>query len=177
MKQLDVVLADATTAAAVDIWVKKMAPPLVTLLSAEPEVQYVALRNINLIVQKRPKILAHEVKVRGLGFIGYGGCQVQAALLSSKQDAALHNSKRSAEKKQQILGHEICCWGWQLAKGIEHEVPLEGLVCTGWQVQSYGCLCTSCELTRVCAAAPGAHKYWFQYTATAVWAPYVPSFN
>ena len=44
-------------------WSKKMAPPLVTLLGAEPEVQYVALRNINLIVQKRPAILANEVKV------------------------------------------------------------------------------------------------------------------
>lgn len=66
---------------------KKMAPPLVTLLSSEPEIQsaapppsmdaglscdnvacptprYVALRNINLIVQKRPSILAHEIKVR-----------------------------------------------------------------------------------------------------------------
>mmetsp|Transcript_24212 Transcript_24212/g.78825 ORF Transcript_24212/g.78825 Transcript_24212/m.78825 type:complete len:608 (-) Transcript_24212:17-1840(-) len=42
---------------------KKMAPPLVTLLSSEPEIQYVALRNINLIVQKRPTILAHEIKV------------------------------------------------------------------------------------------------------------------
>ena len=42
---------------------KKMAPPLVTLLSSEPEIQYVALRNINLIVQKRPSILAHETKV------------------------------------------------------------------------------------------------------------------
>ena len=42
---------------------KKMAPPLVTLLSAESEIQYVALRNINLIVQKNPGILAHEVKV------------------------------------------------------------------------------------------------------------------
>uniref|UniRef100_A0A166FA29 Beta-adaptin-like protein n=1 Tax=Daucus carota subsp. sativus TaxID=79200 RepID=A0A166FA29_DAUCS len=42
---------------------KKMAPPLVTLLSAEPEIQYVALRNINLIVQRRPSILAHEIKV------------------------------------------------------------------------------------------------------------------
>ncbi|KFD50335.1 hypothetical protein M513_08835 [Trichuris suis] len=42
---------------------KKMAPPLVTLLSAEPEIQYVALRNINLIVQKRPDILKHEMKV------------------------------------------------------------------------------------------------------------------
>ncbi|CAI5471097.1 unnamed protein product [Closterium sp. Yama58-4] len=42
---------------------KKMAPPLVTLLSSEPEIQYVALRNINLVVQKRPSILAHEIKV------------------------------------------------------------------------------------------------------------------
>ena len=42
---------------------KKMAPPLVTLLSSEPEIQYVSLRNINLIVQKRPYILAHEIKV------------------------------------------------------------------------------------------------------------------
>ena len=42
---------------------RKMAPPLVTLLSAEPEIQYVALRNINLIIQKHRDILAHEVKV------------------------------------------------------------------------------------------------------------------
>ena len=34
-----------------------------TLLSSEPEVQYVALRNINLIIQKRPDILKHEMKV------------------------------------------------------------------------------------------------------------------
>lgn len=42
---------------------RKLAPPLVTMLNAEPEIQYVALRNINLIVQKRPKILEHEIKV------------------------------------------------------------------------------------------------------------------
>ncbi|CAM4746515.1 unnamed protein product [Rotaria magnacalcarata] len=42
---------------------RKLAPPLVTLLSAEPEIQYVALRNINLIVQKRPDILKNEMKV------------------------------------------------------------------------------------------------------------------
>jgi len=43
---------------------KKIAPPLVTLLTTkEPEIQYVALRNINLIVQKRPSILAHEMRV------------------------------------------------------------------------------------------------------------------
>jgi len=42
---------------------KKLSPPLVTLLSSEPEVQYVALRNINLIIQKRADILKHEMKV------------------------------------------------------------------------------------------------------------------
>lgn len=47
----------------VKTWCKKMAPPLVTLLSAEPEVQFVALRNINLIVQKIPDVLTNDVKV------------------------------------------------------------------------------------------------------------------
>lgn len=42
---------------------KKLAPPLVTLLNSEPEIQYVALRNINLIIMKRPKILENEIKV------------------------------------------------------------------------------------------------------------------
>lgn len=43
--------------------VKKLAPPLVTMLSAEAEIQYVALRNINLIVQRYPEILQNEIKV------------------------------------------------------------------------------------------------------------------
>jgi len=42
---------------------KKMAPPLVTLLQKEPEIQYVALRNINLVIQKRPQVLQYEMKV------------------------------------------------------------------------------------------------------------------
>lgn len=42
---------------------RKLAPPLVTLLNSEPEIQYVALRNINLIIQKRPHILENEIKV------------------------------------------------------------------------------------------------------------------
>ncbi|KAL5108809.1 AP-2 complex subunit beta [Taenia crassiceps] len=41
---------------------KKLAPPLVTLLSAEPEIQYVALRNINLISQKNKDLLKQEIK-------------------------------------------------------------------------------------------------------------------
>ncbi|KAF9398827.1 beta-adaptin [Mortierella sp. AD011] len=43
--------------------IKKMSPPLVSLLASAPEVQYVALRNINLILQKRPDILQNEVRV------------------------------------------------------------------------------------------------------------------
>ncbi|WVO14027.1 hypothetical protein L204_101652 [Cryptococcus depauperatus] len=42
---------------------RKMGPPLVTLLSSGPEVQYVGLRNILLIIQRRPNILRNEVKV------------------------------------------------------------------------------------------------------------------
>lgn len=36
---------------------------LVTLVSSQPEVQYVALRNINLLLQKQPDILAKEMRV------------------------------------------------------------------------------------------------------------------
>eukprot|EP01124_Arcella_intermedia_P002500 TRINITY_DN11356_c0_g1_i2.p1 TRINITY_DN11356_c0_g1~~TRINITY_DN11356_c0_g1_i2.p1 ORF type:complete len:897 (+),score=141.14 TRINITY_DN11356_c0_g1_i2:31-2691(+) len=39
--------------------IQKLGPPLVSLLSKEPEIQYVALRNINLILQKRPNLLAN----------------------------------------------------------------------------------------------------------------------
>ena len=38
-------------------------PRLVAVLNSEPEIQYVALRNINLIVQKRPAVLENEIKV------------------------------------------------------------------------------------------------------------------
>ena len=43
--------------------IRKMAPPLVTLLSNPPEVQWVALRNINLLLQKRGDILSNEMRV------------------------------------------------------------------------------------------------------------------
>ena len=35
----------------------------VTILSSGPEVQYVALRNILLIIQRRPAVLRNDVKV------------------------------------------------------------------------------------------------------------------
>ncbi|KAL1921664.1 uncharacterized protein VTP21DRAFT_10306 [Calcarisporiella thermophila] len=42
---------------------RRLSPPLVTLLSKEPEVQYVALRNILLVIQKRPEVLQNELRV------------------------------------------------------------------------------------------------------------------
>ncbi|KAF1818412.1 Adaptor protein complex beta subunit [Dissoconium aciculare CBS 342.82] len=44
-------------------YLKKMSPPLVTLVSSQPEVQYVALRNIDLLLQKQPGILDKEMRV------------------------------------------------------------------------------------------------------------------
>ncbi|KAK3111726.1 beta-adaptin [Teratosphaeriaceae sp. CCFEE 6253] len=44
-------------------YLKKMSPPLVTLISSQPEVQYVALRNIDLLLQKQPGILEKEMRV------------------------------------------------------------------------------------------------------------------
>ena len=43
--------------------VKKLAAPLVTLLASESEIQYVALRNINFILQRQPTIFEHNVRV------------------------------------------------------------------------------------------------------------------
>lgn len=42
---------------------RKLSPPLVTLLSKGPEVQYLALRNAILILQKRPEILKNDIRV------------------------------------------------------------------------------------------------------------------
>merc|ERR1719334_2962176 len=47
----------------VEKYCKKLAPPLVTLLSSPPEIQYVALRNIDLIVQKYPRILQNDIRI------------------------------------------------------------------------------------------------------------------
>ncbi|KAK9451756.1 adaptin N terminal region-domain-containing protein [Limtongia smithiae] len=44
-------------------YLDKMSPPLVTLAVSQPEVQYVALRNINLILQKYPTLLNNQLRV------------------------------------------------------------------------------------------------------------------
>lgn len=43
--------------------IKKLAAPLITLLSCEPELQYVALRNISFVLQKQRKIFESNIKV------------------------------------------------------------------------------------------------------------------
>lgn len=42
---------------------RKLSPPLVTLLSKPPEIQYLALRNAILILQKRPEVLRNDIRV------------------------------------------------------------------------------------------------------------------
>jgi len=46
-------------------YIRKLSPPLITLLSSgkEAEIQYVALRNMSLIVQQFPEVLRQEVKI------------------------------------------------------------------------------------------------------------------
>eukprot|EP00755_Sulcionema_specki_P011535 Sspe_Gene.7767::Locus_2635_Transcript_2_3_Confidence_0.500_Length_2088::g.7767::m.7767/K12392/AP1B1; AP-1 complex subunit beta-1 len=41
----------------------KLSPPLVTLMLGDPETQFITLRNIQIIIQKYPQVLAKEVKV------------------------------------------------------------------------------------------------------------------
>ena len=42
---------------------RKLAPPLISLMGGDPEIQYIAIRNINLIIQKRPYVLDKELRV------------------------------------------------------------------------------------------------------------------
>jgi AP-1 complex subunit beta-1 len=42
---------------------RKLAPPLISLMGGDPEIQYIAIRNINLIIQKRPYVLDKEIRV------------------------------------------------------------------------------------------------------------------
>ncbi|KAF2395799.1 Adaptor protein complex beta subunit [Trichodelitschia bisporula] len=41
----------------------KLSPPLITLLSKGPEIQYLALRNALLILQRRPEVLRNDIRV------------------------------------------------------------------------------------------------------------------
>ncbi len=42
---------------------RKLSPPLITLLSKPPEIQYLALRNAILILQQRPEVLPNDIRV------------------------------------------------------------------------------------------------------------------
>jgi len=47
----------------IDSLCNKLSPPLVTLLSKGPEIQYLALRNALLILQRYPDVLRNEMRV------------------------------------------------------------------------------------------------------------------
>ena len=47
----------------IDSLCMKLSPPLVTLLSKGPEIQYLTLRNALLILQRRPEVLRNDVRV------------------------------------------------------------------------------------------------------------------
>lgn len=42
---------------------KKLAPSLVTLLSSQPEIQYIALKKVKQVLKRYPKVLDHQVHV------------------------------------------------------------------------------------------------------------------
>lgn len=42
---------------------RKLSAPLISLMGGDPEIQYIAIRNINLIIQKRPYVLDKEIRV------------------------------------------------------------------------------------------------------------------
>ncbi|GMF03161.1 unnamed protein product [[Candida] boidinii] len=58
INQLDSVSADQQ-----DALLRRLSSPLVSLLSSPPEVQYVALRNIRIILEKYAQILSRELRV------------------------------------------------------------------------------------------------------------------
>lgn len=47
----------------IDNLIQKLSPPLVTLLSKGPEIQYLALRNALLILQRYPEALQNDIRV------------------------------------------------------------------------------------------------------------------
>lgn len=93
---------------------KKLSPPLVTLLSGEPEVQYVALRNINLIVQKRSEqhhySLVHTRAPQGSEC--HVICHVPAPLYESK---TLTNSINTTRWQYYSTTHLFVLLRWLIA--------------------------------------------------------------
>jgi len=62
LQLLVVVGRDGSAAERMTFVYRKMASPLLTLLSAKPEMQYVALRNMSILVRARPAVLVGNVR-------------------------------------------------------------------------------------------------------------------
>jgi AP-1 complex subunit beta-1 len=64
VKMIDRLIAKDDSASFISSVLKKITPPLISLLASEgPEIQYVSLRCMNLIIQKFPEMLSGNVKV------------------------------------------------------------------------------------------------------------------
>lgn len=85
---------------------RKLAPPLVSLMSSNPEIQYIAIKNINLIVQKRPDIFrkGEELKVFYCNFndplyVKLEKLEIMIRLVDLKTiDQFLHETKEYAQE-------------------------------------------------------------------------------
>ena len=84
---------------------RKLAPPLVSLMSSNPEIQYIAIKNINLILQKRSEIFrkGEEMKVFFCNFndplyVKLEKLEIMIRLVDLKTvDQFLHETKEYAQ--------------------------------------------------------------------------------
>jgi AP-1 complex subunit beta-1 len=88
---------------------RRITPPLVSLMTNEPEIQYIALRNINLIIQKRPNVLEKEIKIFFCNYndpiyVKLAKLEVIIKLADIKNvDQILHELKEYAEEVDIIM--------------------------------------------------------------------------
>ncbi|KAJ1758314.1 beta-adaptin [Coemansia sp. RSA 1752] len=86
---------------------KKMVPPLITLLSSEPEIQFVALRNINIILQRRPRLLSKEIRVffckyNDPIYVKYEKVEVLVRICSERNSEPLLNELKEYAKEVDV---------------------------------------------------------------------------
>ena len=73
-------------------------------MSSNPEIQFIAIKNINLIIQKRPQILNHELKVFFVNFqdplyVKLEKLEIMVKLVDLKTvDQFLHEVKEYAQE-------------------------------------------------------------------------------
>eukprot|EP00003_Mantamonas_plastica_P023622 TRINITY_DN427_c0_g1_i19.p1 TRINITY_DN427_c0_g1~~TRINITY_DN427_c0_g1_i19.p1 ORF type:complete len:812 (+),score=327.51 TRINITY_DN427_c0_g1_i19:2357-4792(+) len=102
----------------ISTYLAKLTNALVSLLSFEPELQWVALRNIELIIQRYPSVLSSEVKVffckfNDPGYVKIEKLEILVLLASDKNvDQVLMEFKEYAsEVAVDVVRKAIRCFG------------------------------------------------------------------